>query len=61
MKFLGMALAVGVVLGPLGAIGVGYAVAGAIIAIGIAAVGGGVASTLGYSPAKELPQLKDWH
>jgi hypothetical protein len=61
MKFMGMALAVGIVLGPLGMMGIGYAVAGSILAVALAAVGGGLASTLGYAPVKELPPTKDWH
>jgi fructose-1,6-bisphosphatase/sedoheptulose 1,7-bisphosphatase-like protein len=61
MKFMGMALAVGFVLGPLGMMGIGYAVAGVVLAVALAAVGGGLASALGLAPAKETPPTKDWH
>jgi hypothetical protein len=61
MKFMGMALAVGIVLGPLGMMGIGYAVAGIVLAVALAAAGGGLASALGYAPAKELPRTKDRH
>ncbi len=61
MKFMGMALAVGIVLGPLGMMGIGYALGGVILAVALAAVGGGLASALGYAPAKDARSMKDWH
>jgi hypothetical protein len=62
MKFMGMALAVGIVLGPLGMMGIGYAVTGMLLAVALAALSGGVASAVGYQPiAKSLPPTKRWH
>jgi len=62
MKFLGMALAVGLVLGPLGVMGIGYALVGFALAIGVSALGGGVASAMGFAPTKEEAEhTATWH
>ncbi|HTP51327.1 MAG TPA: hypothetical protein VMK42_11555 [Anaeromyxobacteraceae bacterium] len=53
MKYLGMALAVGIVIGPLGVMGVGYALVGLVLAVGLSALGGGMASALGFAPTRE--------
>ena len=44
MKVLAMALGAAAVLGPLGVPGVGYAVAGAVLAVGLVSLGSGVAA-----------------
>jgi hypothetical protein len=60
MRFMGVALAVGIVLGPLGMMGIGYALAGVVLAIALAAVGGGLGSAVGHAPAKDLPPTRKW-
>jgi hypothetical protein len=53
MKQLGMALAVGIVLGPLGAMGVGHAAAVIVLAVAATVLARGAASALGYAPARQ--------
>jgi hypothetical protein len=61
MKVMGMALAIGFVLGPLGVMGISYVLIGIVLAAGVAAVGGGIASAIGFAPTlEEAQRAKNW-
>jgi len=62
MKSLGMALAVGLILGPLGVMSIGYAAVGVALALSISALSGGVAHAAGLAPTREeAERAKNWH
>ncbi|HVP66961.1 MAG TPA: hypothetical protein VMT17_06835 [Anaeromyxobacteraceae bacterium] len=62
MKSIGTALAVGLILGPIGVMSLPCAAIGVGLALAVSAMGGGLASAVGLVPTRdEVERARNWN